>query len=208
MSSELSDVLIQLWNCKHRRPHTTTISPSICILFVRTIRCLTVLSCANHVLSYQCLRDVDVAHIYPVIVLAGQGRDPYISGFDVLLRNFDSETYRNSPLSHQFVRTGTGVATRRSVSARGTSSIDLNERLGLWQHLPRGFDHSFAVLCLPAVVSSLDYGNGINPNAGSLNDYAAVTVSSSGVLITSPLPIPYRMSFLPSQRKCCRQART
>jgi hypothetical protein len=67
----------------------------------------------------------------------------------------------------------------------GMSSVELNERLGLQQHLPQGFDHSFAVPSLPAVASSLGCGHAIDPNAGPVNDSSLDTASSSGVSTTS-----------------------
>jgi hypothetical protein len=71
---------------------------------------------------------------------------------------------------------------------RGTSSVELVERLGLRPRLPHRLDHFFAVPSLPAVASSFCCGHIIDPNAGSVNDSASVTVSSAGVLITSLYP--------------------
>jgi hypothetical protein len=68
---------------------------------------------------------------------------------------------------------------------RGMSSVELDERLGLRQHLLQGFDHSFPVPSLPAVASFLGCGHAIDPTARTVVDSSSVTASSSGVSTTS-----------------------
>jgi hypothetical protein len=89
---------------------------------------------------------------------------------------------------------------------RGTSSVELDERLGLRQHLPHGFSHSFAFSYLPVVVSSLACGHVIDPNAGPALLSIPFPLSWRRLLLLYPIHIGY--PFLLPRWTCCRQTRT